>query len=297
MTQRLCILGGNGYLGSNLARLLAPHFAHIDALAHAQLDILNHRTLLPALKHYAPDVLINAAGGKDLDWCQKNPTRACDINGIGAGNVAVACREAGIRLLHLSTDYAWQAKMMYGDSKALGEDLVRHECPTAAICRVSGVYAADAPWVRWLEGELRAGRKVSAWSNVYNTPLYVDDLAAMLLGEVKDGKGGLKRMAGPDRMSRYDLFTAYAGVFGYDAGLIERSTCDDPLVPLDVAQEVSHWMGASKARGVTAGLMAMRDGMQVEAVARDAVVEKAKLRKDMGVAGSFYVNLWPKETA
>ena len=94
-----------------------------------------------------------------------------------------------------------------------------------ALCVVTGhVIAPNAPWLTWLDAELRAGRTVNAWADVAsNCPAYVEDLADVILktcscwGNMK----GLLRVTSEKLINRVELFRDYAEAFGLDEGLIE----------------------------------------------------------------------------
>lgn len=258
--QRCLITGSAGFIGQNLVQHLTPRIPTVYATTHATLDVLNAPNVERALAHYAPDVVLNCAGNKDLSWCSTNPTRAYELNAIAAGNLAIACRKQRRRYLHISTDYAGELSA-YGRSKALGEQLVLEEYPEAIACSVSGVYAPNASWVTWLHGELSAGRKVEAWTNVYNSPLYIGDLAdAVYYLSTATVIGGVVKLAGPESVNRYQLFSMFADVFGYDGRLIEPVVRETSL---DVSQSCPLFV----TKGIREGLEAMRSEM-----ARDELV-------------------------
>ncbi len=208
--KRLVIIGGTGFVGRNLAKHLRPHFETIIPLSHGQCW------------HSEPnDLVINAAGMKDVPACDKNPTYAYESNAILAGRIAQQCRDFGCKLIHISSDHAYaEPRTVYGDSKRLGEELVRRECPDAIIAVTGHVYDVDCIWVKWLDGELRAGRKVEAWADIDNAPTYAGDLANAILLAVKDNIVGTVRLVGHVSLNRFDLFCAYARCFRFDANFI-----------------------------------------------------------------------------
>lgn len=109
--------------------------------------------------------LINSTGVVNVDACerersdQKGPTYQVHV--VGAENLAIACRENGVKLLHLSTEYVFDgrkplgekyteddtpdtdiasAPTWYGLTKALGEQRILETYPEgSAIARISQV--------------------------------------------------------------------------------------------------------------------------------------------------------------
>jgi len=103
--------------GSNIARYFARTnpvvlAVHESALANdlcptapqVQMDVRDARSVQRALEQVAPAIVIHAAGNKDVRYCEANPEEAVAINATGAGYVARACRDAGARMVYLSTD-------------------------------------------------------------------------------------------------------------------------------------------------------------------------------------------------
>lgn len=242
-TARLLIAGASGFLGRHITRLMSPHFQLVNPLGRAMLDVCAS-DVEKAITHYSPDVVINCAGNKDVAWCEKHSTEAFYVNALGAGRVARACKNNGVRLLHISTDYTTGGgHFVYGKSKLLGDALVMAEHPEATVCRISGVYAPDAVWVKWLRAELARGTPVEAFKNVTNSPLYVEDLGWMLLRATRDGPG-LCVMAGPTAENRYRVFMEYANAHGFNTALIRPDYKSGHMLPSDVSQ-VSHYACAT----------------------------------------------------
>jgi dTDP-4-dehydrorhamnose reductase len=104
-------------------------------------------------------VVINAAAATRVDDLESDPDGALLVNGLGPRNLAVACRRLGLKLIHLSTDYVFDgAKVgpyvewdkteplsVYGQSKLLGEEWVRQQCPDHFIVRTAWLYGVPGP--------------------------------------------------------------------------------------------------------------------------------------------------------
>jgi dTDP-4-dehydrorhamnose reductase len=120
--MKIVVVGGRGQLGRALARRGAI------ALGRDQLDVTNPGPL-------DADVVINCAAYTAVDRAETERDAAFAVNATGAGNLARACAAAGIRLLHVSTDYVFDGEAstpytedhpiapinVYGASKAAGE--------------------------------------------------------------------------------------------------------------------------------------------------------------------------------
>jgi len=108
----------------------------------------------------------------------------------------------------------------YGKSKLEGERLAVEELNDVAVCRSGGIYGRRSPLLSWLSDELAAGRSVECFVDVFNTPTYVENLAEMMEAVIRKRLAGIFHTAGSERVSRFELFRAYADAFGLDARLL-----------------------------------------------------------------------------
>lgn len=67
------------------------------------VDIRELQQIKNAITEIKPDVVLNCAGKTNLDWCEQNRLECFQTNTLGADNVGLACQEAGIYFVHLSS--------------------------------------------------------------------------------------------------------------------------------------------------------------------------------------------------
>src|ERR1700693_1856719 len=108
--MRVTLFGASGLLGQELVRELsgdALSGEQLTALSSKDADLRDHARVRNAILESRPDWILLAAAHTDVDGCESNPDLAFAVNCKGAINVAEAAREAGSRLLFLSTDYVF----------------------------------------------------------------------------------------------------------------------------------------------------------------------------------------------
>ncbi|MFV8781640.1 dTDP-4-dehydrorhamnose reductase [Microbulbifer sp. SA54] len=151
--MKVLVTGKNGQLGKQLQKQ-AP--ADITVIAHGRetLNIADKAQVFSVLEQVRPDVVINAAAYTAVDKAESDIEQAHAINARGPENLALACRELGIRLIHVSTDFVFDGKKsqpyqpqdvrkplgVYGESKARGEEAIEAILPEAVIVRTAWVY-------------------------------------------------------------------------------------------------------------------------------------------------------------
>lgn len=151
----IVVFGGNGQLGQELTRLAAARGTPMHALAHGEADIADGDAVAEALARWKPNLLVNAAAYTKVDLAETNAEEARKGNEIGPAVLAGACADAGIPMVHVSTDYVFDGGKadayresdavrplsVYGRSKAAGEDAVRGKLKHHVILRTAWVYS------------------------------------------------------------------------------------------------------------------------------------------------------------
>ena len=252
----ICVTGGNGLLGSKVLQAAEPEYrvvsidletaprAEYDHGVYIQGDITDAEGIYERIVGVKPDCVIHTAAFTDVDGCERERTKARNVNVDGARNVAMACKKLGIKMIHLSTDYVFDGQAgpyseedesspvgFYGETKLESEGVIRQILDDYVIARTMVLYGYS-PGVRmnfvtWLLDRLRQRDRVSIVDDQFGTPTLADDLArSLLILHQKDGRG-LYNTAGSECLSRYAFAIRIADVFDLDASLIKRITTAD----------------------------------------------------------------------
>jgi dTDP-4-dehydrorhamnose reductase len=104
--MKVFVVGSQGQLGQTLAETVpaAVDFAGADL---PELDIVDRGALEARFAAEQPGFVVNAAAYTAVDKAESEPDVARRINVDGARNVAQAAREAGARVIHISTDFVF----------------------------------------------------------------------------------------------------------------------------------------------------------------------------------------------
>jgi dTDP-4-dehydrorhamnose reductase len=154
--MKLLVLGSGGQVGHELCRLAWPTGYAIAGFDRDGIDITRREAVFAAVARERPDVVINAAAYTAVDRAESEPEAAWAGNCTGPGNLAAACAEARIPLIHISTDYVFDGSKtgpyreddpvaplgVYGRSKEAGDRAVREALPAHVILRTAWVYSA-----------------------------------------------------------------------------------------------------------------------------------------------------------
>lgn len=108
--MNVVVLGATGLAGTHVAGYLTATGEHtVRAFGSKECDVrdadsVNNAVCDPA---HEVDVIVNCAAYANADKAESEHTKAFLVNEDGAANVARAARRRGVRLVHLSTNFAY----------------------------------------------------------------------------------------------------------------------------------------------------------------------------------------------
>src|SRR3989344_4554304 len=188
--MKLLMTGGSGLLGREILKLDPS----IISPSHNEMDITDEKKVLAVLQKHQPDIVLHlAAETKPLEH-EKTPEPGLKINIIGTANVALACHSLGIRMVYTSTDYLYVGKGPHKEDE-----------PVFAPYRFSwsklGGEAAVNMLRNFLILRLSFGPVPFPHEKVYlgqwNSKLYVDEIAPLVLAAAKSTATGIMNVGGP----------------------------------------------------------------------------------------------------
>jgi dTDP-4-dehydrorhamnose reductase len=241
---RALVTGAGGQLGQALVARLGG--SAVAAFARDALDVRDGEAVRRAVLEAQPEVVFNASAYNKVDGAESEAAEAFAVNALGPHHLAQACREAGARLVHVSTDYVFDGSGhrpwreddrpaplgVYGASKLAGEHLVAAAGPEHLIVRTSGVLGTGASrskggsFVERIVARARAGDPLRVVADQTLAPTYAPDLAEALLALVADGARGLWHVTGEGSCTWHELAVAALAAVGIEAPVSAISSLD-----------------------------------------------------------------------
>ncbi len=223
--MKVLLIGANGQLGSDLVKKLANE--QLVSLSHQDIDICEPVGTRVTLRRYAPDVVINTAAYHKVDECETNVEKTFAVNTCGVRNLALACKEQGCALLHMSTDYVFGGDTerrtpyteidpthpinVYGVAKLAGECFIRYIMDRYWIVRsqwLYGVAGASGKGGNFVELMLRLaceGRDIKVVDDQVGSPTYTLDLADKIAQLIKTDHYGLYHITNVGECTWYEF--------------------------------------------------------------------------------------------
>jgi dTDP-4-dehydrorhamnose reductase len=202
----ILVVGANGMLGRDLTALLGGRGRGIDI---EDIDITDLQSTERVLRALHPQVVVNCAAYTDVDGCESDVEKAMQVNGEGVAHLAMATREIGARLVHVSSDYVFDGTKgapyqeddapnplsVYGESKLAGEMNAAFN-PEHIVVRTQWLYGPHGK--NFVETMLRlAGEKgaVTVVDDQVGSPTWTVDLARAILVLIDKGCTGIYHVA------------------------------------------------------------------------------------------------------
>ncbi len=172
------VFGGNGQVGQELLRALAPLGGIVATTRSGRLpdcstcevaDFSRPESLVLQLDRLQPAIVVNAAAYTAVDRAEQDVEAAFAVNAQAPGVIARWCAAHEVPMVHYSTDYVFNGEGVvpyreedataplgvYGTSKRDGEEAVRAAGGRHLIFRTAWVYASHG--ANFLRTMLRVG--------------------------------------------------------------------------------------------------------------------------------------------
>ncbi|MFL5313021.1 MAG: dTDP-4-dehydrorhamnose reductase [Myxococcales bacterium] len=243
------VTGANGLVGSRVVERLAasgekvvavgrgPRRSVAAAVEYVELDLLRPDGLRELMASAPPRAVIHCAAMTDVDACEADPVQAWMVNARGTEAAALGCRDAGARLVALSTDYVFDGERgpyseddppnprgVYARTKRAGEEAALLLAPDCAVARVAVVYSgrrgAKRTFATTAAEQLLLGKEVRAFHDQVVSPTLADNAAEMAVGLWRSGQRGIWHCAGASIVSRVEFARALARKLGADERLV-----------------------------------------------------------------------------
>ena len=196
--KKLIVTGSGGQLGRAIRRRLDGRYELIqtdifddEAAKIRKLDITDVDQVTSLVRATGPDGIINCAAYTAVDAQEKDVDNSWKINALGPRNLAIAAEDAGIPLVHVSTDYVFAGDQpvpytefdtpgpvsVYGKTKLAGEQFVRQFSRRHYILRTAWLYGEGKNFVKTMLRLAETHEEVSVVDDQIGNPTSAADLA------------------------------------------------------------------------------------------------------------------------
>ena len=205
--MKVFVVGSQGQLGQTLVETV-PDAIDFAGANLPELDIEDRAALEARFAAEQPGFVVNAAAYTAVDKAESEPDVARRINVDGARNVAQAAREAGARVIHISTDFVFDGGKtepytpadtpaplgVYGQTKLDGDTAVRAVTDgDAIVIRTAWLYSCFGHnFVKTMLRLMGEREELSVVADQRGTPTWAGSLAEVIWAAIdQDLPGGI----------------------------------------------------------------------------------------------------------
>jgi len=272
--KRLLVTGASGFLGWNICSKAANEWQvygvtfnntiKIPGVQTVKTDLTDFKKLKKLFGDIKPDAVIHAAAASKPNYCQTHQKEAFTINVGASKEIAGLCAEERIPLIFTSTDMVFNGLNppykeeddvcpvnIYGEQKVVAEKEITECYPEAALCRLSLMYGyapAALSFFQQMVQSLKTGDTIKLFTDEFRTFISVRSVIQalfLILGKA----GGIFHLGGNESLSRFELGSLIAKVFGFDHSLIVPCSTKDIIMAAPRAPDLSLDNGKIKQIG------------------------------------------------
>jgi dTDP-4-dehydrorhamnose reductase len=257
---KVAILGGKGMLGSDLALVCQQYQLDTAVLDLPEFDITNENHLAGALKDV--DAVINCAAYTNVEKAESESKLAYKINAEAVGKLGSAARDAGVWVLHISTDFVFDGTSdrpyietdepnpinAYGASKLAGEELLVESRCRYCIMRVEWTYgSAGDNFVAKMIKRAKAGERLKVVDDQIGSPTATTEVAKVIYKLLPKRPEGLFHFASAGYVSRFETAKF---IFDKLKWQVDLSTCKTADFPTAAARPLNSRFNCSKIKAL-----------------------------------------------
>lgn len=247
----ILIIGGSGFVGSNLAlRLRDKHKVYatyqynplvIPRVTFFPSKLENKDWVKRMIYTIKPDVIIYASGDNDLERAEKEDRRAEQLHGAGPATVANVSEIMHCKFIYLSNNYVFDGVRgnyhetdttlpwsVLGKAKIAGENYIRGKCLNYVLIRSSPLFGRGLGQQFTLIDRIRYAldreekielptQELHGFSSIY-------DFTEMVSRVIDTGiRNRVIHFGGLTKVNFYTLGRMFAEVCGYDPNLVVQA--------------------------------------------------------------------------
>lgn len=254
MTVKITVTGSTGMLGKEivksikknvnfkilaLSRHASPDF---DNVKYLEVDLADSDRLKGVLDEFEPEIIVHCAAMVNVDECEKSPDLAFKTNCL-ATQIIANYKPRETRVIYISTDSVFDGNKgnysemdaanplnFYAETKLRGEKILEALVDNLLIIRTN-IYGFHLPpgksLAEWALNELRSGRSVNGFVDIFFNPVYTGQLADIIVKTMQFNIRGVLNVGANQHISKYDFLDKLAGIFNFDKKLIVPISTDD----------------------------------------------------------------------
>jgi dTDP-4-dehydrorhamnose reductase len=246
MAKKLLIIGGASLVGSTIINYAKDNYeifatennipVNNPKVSSIKLDLIkDKKQVIDYIKKIKPDAVIHTVAFPNVDFCESNHKLTDLLHVKITKEISEICSDINSKLIYFSTDAVFDGNKSgmyiesdttnplsyYGKTKLEAEKIILQN-RNNLILRTTVIYGwhKRSRFTNWVLDTLKNKKPVTAFTDQYNTPTLVDDLAQSVFSIIKKDLSGLFHTSGKSCLNRFEFAQKLAKSFNLDPNLI-----------------------------------------------------------------------------
>ena len=254
--MNILVTGANGQLGNEmrlLAKATSDNYLFTDVVEQegvetVLLDITDLAAVRDVVRTHHIEAIVNCAAYTNVDAAESNEALAEKLNAVAPENLAIAIKEAGGWLVHISTDYVFGKEPyntpcreeqegtptgVYGATKKQGEQRIIATGCQYMIIRTAWLYSEFGKnFCKTMLNLTATKPQLKVVFDQCGTPTYALDLAQAIVTALQRPQQGIYHYSNEGVCSWYDFTQMIAAYSGHTACDIQPCHSDEYPSPV-----------------------------------------------------------------
>lgn len=250
--MKLLVLGGSGLVGNSLLKMNNNKFKIITTFNQNKINIpkiqsfqcslpQNFDELENIIKNEKPEILVNAMGYSNIDFCELNKEKTHLLHVKISEKISNIALKSNTKIIFLSSDYVFDGLKgnytesdipkpinYYGYTKFEAEKIVLKN-KNNVVLRTSVIYDWDVRvrFFNYVIENLKNQRKIKVTNDIFNSVTLIDSLIQSIFSVIEKKKVGIFHTVDSTCVNRYDFAKCISKIFNFDEKLIQKISIND----------------------------------------------------------------------
>lgn len=204
--MKILVTGVKGQLGHDVVNELNKRGIDSVGVDIQEMDITDASSVEQVITNAHVDAVIHCAAYTAVDAAEDNQEICRKVNVNGTQNIATTCKNLGIKMMYISTDYVFDGQgtrpwepddarsplNVYGQTKYEGELAVQNTLDNYFIVRIAWVFGINGKnFIKTMLNLAKTHNHLTVVNDQYGSPTYTYDLAKLLVDMVVTDKYGI----------------------------------------------------------------------------------------------------------
>jgi len=211
---------------------------------HSDLDITNKKQLEKCLNKYKPNFVINTVALIGIKYCEQNPKKTIDVNGLSVFYLSKLCKKLNITLVQISTHAVFDGSKtkpytendktyplnIYAHAKLIGEYFVKNNLDKYFILRMPTMYGPrrnkSLGFVDKMIINMKNDLNLNVAGDRIDSPSYAINIAFKIKKIIKTKKYGTYHISDRGHTSYFEFIKELAKKIKFK-GMIKKAKDND----------------------------------------------------------------------